>query len=68
MRPHEMSHQIGIAIGKLLDRLTRAEDELRRCELSIGRGHSPRKCVRLREEIERLRLRIERAERLQDSV
>src|SRR5690606_14607627 len=61
-------HQIGLAIGKLVDKLTAKQEELRRCEGITGRGYPLRKINRLRDEIARLEQRIQRAERLQDST
>lgn len=62
----ETAHVIGIAIGKLTDRLTAKKIELHRRETSGGKSHDVRKMNRLREEIASLEARISRAERWQD--
>ena len=63
-------HQIGLAIGKLVDQLAAKQEELRRCEGITGRGYPLRKINRLRVKINRLRVQINRLrmERLQDST
>lgn len=62
----EQQHQIGIALGKLIDRLTRAKEELSRLQKQEGAGYGRRlpRMVKLAEEIKSLIVRIERAENL----
>lgn len=62
----EHVYQIGIAIGKLIDRLEMAKAELRKAESRTGKGYRLRAINRLRDEIESLERRIQRAERMQD--
>jgi hypothetical protein len=61
----EHIHHIGLAINKLVARLERAKAELRAVESRAGRGYQLRKAIRLRDEIDSLTARIERAEKLQ---
>lgn len=57
----EQKYHVGQAIAKLEDKLCTAQEQLRRYQASIGRGHDTRKMVRLKEEIDSLTARIERA-------
>lgn len=56
---------LGSAIGKMTSKLIQKERELTVAE-NRSKGWNPRRCNRLREEIESLKSRLERAERLQD--
>lgn len=63
------AHQIGIAIAKLQDRLQSKVTTLRAMEARSGKvpkTHLPT-MVKLRDEIESLKRRIDVAERLQDA-
>jgi uncharacterized membrane-anchored protein YhcB (DUF1043 family) len=67
MSDPQSAHIIGIAIGKLVDRLTRKREELRAVESRSGKGYQLRKAIKLNEEIEKLEQQIERAELVQES-
>lgn len=62
------AHFVGNAIGRLVDRLVAAQDELARRETSGGTYHDVSKMNKLRLEIAKLEKRIAQAERLQDSM
>ncbi len=66
----EQIHHIGIAHGKLVDRLTSARYQLRRLVVTEGGGFRDRllRMNKLRDEIESLLKRIERAERLMEGA
>lgn len=68
MNDPEKAYVIGQAIAKLEDKLFRLRDELRRRESSCGNYHNVRKLNALRAEIESVERRIQRAEKLQDSM
>jgi hypothetical protein len=63
----EQLHVIGIAWAKLVGLMTTKQDELRRLQAMQGSGYGRRlpRMVKLADEIESLKARIERAERLQ---
>ena len=66
MTPEQL-HVIGIAWAKLVGLMTTKQDELRRLQAMQGSGYGRRlpRMVKLADEIESLKARIERAERLQ---
>lgn len=54
-------------VNKLMGKLVAAKERLRLCESSSGTGRNIRTMNRLRDEIDSLERRLQRAERLQDA-
>lgn len=59
-----LARSIELLTTQLLDK----QEQLRRCESSQGKGNDLRKTIKLREEILSITLRLERAERLQETA